>query len=92
MDYVANYQKWLNSSALNEEGRKEFESVANNEKEIEYRFGGEMEFGTAGMRGVIGYGMNMMNVYTVMRASKGLSEWIKNAWPRGNGARRCRFL
>ena len=77
MDYVANYKKWLNSSALNEEGRKELESVSDNEKEIEYRFGGEMEFGTAGMRGVIGYGMNMMNVYTVMRATKGLAEWIK---------------
>ena len=77
MDYVANYKKWLNSSALNEEGRKELENVSDNEKEIEYRFGGEMEFGTAGMRGVIGYGMNMMNVYTVMRATKGLAEWIK---------------
>ena len=77
MDYIANYQSWLNSPVLNEEGRKELEGVANNEKEIEYRFGGEMEFGTAGMRGVIGYGMNMMNVYTVMRATKGLAEWIK---------------
>ena len=77
MDYFANYQQWLTSPALNEEGRKELESVANNEKEIEYRFGGEMEFGTAGMRGVIGYGMNMMNIYTVMRATQGLAEWIK---------------
>ena len=77
MDYIANYKSWLNSSALNDEGRKELESVSGNEKEIEYRFGGEMEFGTAGMRGVIGYGMNMMNVYTVMRATKGLAEWIK---------------
>ena len=77
MDYIANYKEWLNSSALNDEGRKELESVSGNEKEIEYRFGGEMEFGTAGMRGVIGYGMNMMNVYTVMRATKGLAEWIK---------------
>ena len=77
MDYIANYKSWLNSSALNDEGRRELESVSGNEKEIEYRFGGEMEFGTAGMRGVIGYGMNMMNVYTVMRATKGLAEWIK---------------
>ena len=77
MDYFANYQTWLASAALNDEGRTELESVAGNEKEIEYRFGGEMEFGTAGMRGVIGYGMNMMNIYTVMRATKGLAEWIK---------------
>ena len=77
MDYLANYQSWLNSPALNEEGKNELASIVGNEKEIEYRFGGEMEFGTAGMRGVIGYGMNMMNIYTVMRATKGLAEWIK---------------
>lgn len=77
MDYLANYQEWLNSPVLNEEGKKELASIAGNEKDIEYRFGGELEFGTAGMRGVIGYGMNMMNIYTVMRATKGLAEWIK---------------
>lgn len=77
MDYLANYQEWLNSPVLNEEGKQELASIAGNEKDIEYRFGGELEFGTAGMRGVIGYGMNMMNVYTVMRATKGLAEWIK---------------
>ncbi len=77
MDYRKNYQTWLASSALGDEGRKELESVANDEKELEYRFGGELEFGTAGMRGIIGYGMNMMNIHTVMRATKGLSEWVK---------------
>ena len=77
MDYFANYQEWLNSPALNQEGREELTAIAGNEKEIEYRFGGELEFGTAGMRGVIGYGMNMMNIYTVMRATQGLAEWIK---------------
>ena len=77
MDYLANYQKWLNSSAINEECREELKGIAGNDKEIEYRFGGELEFGTAGMRGLIGYGMNMMNVYTVMRATQGLAEWIK---------------
>ena len=78
MDYRANYQSWLNDSRLNEEGRKELVSIADNEKEIEYRFGGEMEFGTAGMRGVIGYGINEMNIYTVMRATQGLAEWVKS--------------
>jgi len=76
MDYRKNYQKWLSSSALGEEGKKELEAITD-EKELEYRFGGELEFGTAGMRGVIGYGMNMMNIHTVMRATKGLAEWIK---------------
>ncbi len=77
MDYRKNYLHWLQSSAINEEGKKELESIADDEKEIEYRFGGELEFGTAGMRGVIGYGMNMMNIHTVMRATQGLAEWIK---------------
>ena len=77
MDYKANYQAWLQDPRLSEEGRKELESIKDNEKELEYRFGGEMEFGTAGMRDVIGFGINEMNVYTVMRATQGLAEWIK---------------
>lgn len=77
MNYQAKYQEWLQNPVLCEEGRKELESLKGNEKELEYRFGGEMEFGTAGMRGVIGYGINMMNIYTVMRATQGLAEWIK---------------
>ena len=77
MDYLAKYQEWLANPALCEEGRKELESLAGNEKELEYRFGGEMEFGTAGMRGLIGYGINEMNIYTVMRATQGLAEWVK---------------
>lgn len=77
MDYRKNYEKWLNDPALCAEGKKELAAIASDEKEIEYRFGGELEFGTAGMRGVIGYGINMMNVYTVMRATQGLCEWIK---------------
>ncbi len=78
MDYKKNYDKWLDSPYLNEEGRAELTAIAGNEKDIEYRFGGELEFGTAGMRGVIGYGMNMMNVYTVKRATQGLAEWVKS--------------
>ncbi len=77
MDFRKNYLQWLESPALNAEGKAELASIANDEKELEYRFGGEMEFGTAGMRGLIGYGVNMMNVYTVMRATQGLAEWIK---------------
>ncbi len=78
MDYKKNYREWLDSPHLNEEGRAELTAIADNEKDIEYRFGGELEFGTAGMRGVIGYGMNMMNVYTVKRATQGLAEWVKS--------------
>lgn len=78
MDYRSEYEKWLNNPALSEEGRRELSSVSGDEKEIEYRFGAELEFGTAGMRGIIGYGTNMMNVYTVRRATQGLSEYIKS--------------
>ena len=78
MDYVKNYNTWINDERLNAEGKAELVAISGNEKELEYRFGGELEFGTAGMRGIIGYGMNMMNIYTVMRATKGLSEWVKS--------------
>lgn len=77
MNYQANYEKWLSDPRLSDEGRKELREIAGDEKAKEYRFGGELEFGTAGMRGIIGYGMNMMNVYTVMRATQGLAEFIK---------------
>ncbi len=77
MDYKANYQSWLNDARLCEEGKEDLLAMANDEKAIEYAFGGELEFGTAGMRGIIGYGMNKMNIYTVMRATQGLSEFIK---------------
>ncbi len=77
MNYFANYQKWLMDERLCDKCKAELVKIAGDEKEIEYRFGGELEFGTAGMRGLIGCGMNMMNVYTVMRATQGLSEFIK---------------
>ncbi len=77
MDYIKEYENWLNSPALCEEGKAELAAIKGNDKEIEYRFGGMLAFGTAGMRGIIGYGVNMMNVYTVMRATQGLAEWVK---------------
>ncbi len=78
MSYKEIYDSWLNDSRLCEEGKLELESVKDNKEETEYRFGAELEFGTAGMRGIIGYGTNMMNVYTVKRATQGLAEFIKN--------------
>ena len=77
MDFKKNYQSWVENPSLCEEGKKELFAIKDNLNEQEYRFGGELEFGTAGMRGVIGYGMNMMNRYTVMRATQGLATWIK---------------
>ena len=76
MDYKEIYESWLNNERLCGEAKAELEAVKDNKEEIEYRFGAELEFGTAGMRGIIGYGTNMMNVYTVKRATQGLSEFI----------------
>ena len=70
------YLSWLNSNKLSQEAREELEALTD-EKDIEYRFGKELEFGTAGMRGKIGMGINMMNVYTVKRATQGVAEYIK---------------
>ncbi len=77
MNYRENYQTWLNDPRLAEADKQELLAIKDDEKAVEYRFGGELEFGTAGMRGIIGCGMNMMNVYTVMRATQGLSMYIK---------------
>jgi len=70
------YQQWLTSPKLSAKEKTELASILD-EKEIEYRFGKEMEFGTAGMRGFIGLGTNEINVYTVRRATQGLAEYIK---------------
>ena len=77
MSYIDIYNKWLADARLSTEGRAELESLKGNPEDTEYRFGAELEFGTAGMRGIIGFGTNMMNIYTVKRATQGLSEFIK---------------
>ena len=86
MNYRENYQTWLNDPRLAEADKQELLVIKDDEKAVEYRFGGELEFGTAGMRGIIGCGMNMMNVYTVMRATQGLSMYIKTL-PEADQAR-----
>ncbi len=70
------YNKWKESSLLSEKDIRELDSIQDNEKEIEYRFGKDLEFGTAGMRGIIGLGTNMINVFTVRRATQGLAGYI----------------
>ncbi len=76
MNYKQNFELWLNDKRLCQEGVAELKAIEDDIKAMEYRFGGELEFGTAGMRGLIGYGTNMMNIYTVMRATQGLSQFI----------------
>ena len=75
-DYLVLYNNWMADPKLCAEGLNELNNIASDEKEIEYRFGAELAFGTAGMRGLIGYGTNMMNIYTVRRATKGLADYI----------------
>ena len=82
MDYKTLYRSWLDNKKLSKEGKQELQSICDDEKAIEYRFGAELKFGTAGMRGLIGMGTNMINVYTVMRATKGLAEYVKSLGAR----------
>lgn len=76
MDYLKEYKRWCESSEFDEETRKELIAIKDDEKEIEDRFYKELEFGTAGLRGVIGAGTNRMNKYTVGKATQGLANYI----------------
>ena len=76
MDYKALYQEWLDKPCFDEETKKELRAIANDENEIKERFYTELEFGTAGLRGVIGAGLNRMNIYTVRKATQGLANYI----------------
>ena len=76
MDYLKEYQRWCEDPAFDEETKKELMSIKDNEEEIKDRFYKELEFGTAGLRGVIGMGTNRMNKYTVGKATQGLANYI----------------
>ena len=76
MNYKENYKKWCEDPSFDEETKKELISIKDDEKEIEDRFYKELEFGTAGLRGVIGMGTNRMNKYTVGKATQGLANYI----------------
>lgn len=76
MNFIDTYKKWLNSPAVDADTKAELESVKDDTKEIEDRFYRELEFGTAGMRGVLGAGTNRMNVYNVRRASMGVARYV----------------
>lgn len=76
MNYLEEYKKWCESPEFDEETKKELIAIKDDEKEIEDRFYKELEFGTAGLRGVIGAGTNRMNKYTVGKATQGLANYI----------------
>ncbi len=85
MDIMKTYQFWCEDSYFDENTREELKAIAGNEKEIEDRFYKNLEFGTGGLRGVIGAGTNRMNIYTVRKATQGLANFIlqENAQEKG---------
>ncbi|MBQ1688283.1 MAG: phospho-sugar mutase [Lachnospiraceae bacterium] len=76
MDYKSIYQAWLTNPYFDDATKKELESIGQDENEIKERFYKDLEFGTAGLRGIIGAGTNRMNVYTVRKATQGLANYI----------------
>ena len=76
MSYMDTYKKWCTDSYFDEETRKELLALQGNDAEIEDRFYRQLEFGTGGLRGVIGAGTNRMNIYTVRQATQGLANYI----------------
>ncbi len=84
MDYRETYKLWLESADIDAATRKELEEMADNDEEIKERFFREIEFGTAGLRGVLGAGINRMNKYLVRKTTQGYAEYIK-----GVGADAC---
>ena len=75
MQYKDKYNDWLNSTVINDEMKNELRSITD-EKEIEDRFYKDLEFGTGGLRGVIGAGSNRMNIYTVSKATQGFADYL----------------
>ena len=85
MDYKKMYQEWLDNPYFDEATKAELKGIAADEKEIEDRFYMDLEFGTAGLRGVIGAGTNRMNIYTVRKATQGLANYIASVNGQAKG-------
>ena len=85
MSYKEIYEAWLANPYFDDATKAELKGIANDEKEIEDRFYTELEFGTAGLRGVIGAGTNRMNIYTVRKATQGLANYIKKVNQQSRG-------
>ena len=79
MNYKEKYNAWLNSDIINEETKNELRNIAD-EKEIEDRFYQDLDFGTGGLRGVIGAGSNRMNIYTVSKATQGFANYLNKSF------------
>ena len=75
-DYRARYEEWLSNPYFDEDTKAELKAIADDENEIKERFYMDLEFGTAGLRGIIGAGTNRMNIYVVRKATQGLANYI----------------
>lgn len=78
MTYMKRYEEWLNNEYFDDKTREELKAIEGDHKEIEDRFYTDLEFGTAGLRGKLGAGLNRMNLYIISRATQGLAEYIKD--------------
>ncbi len=85
MNYKELYSQWLENPYFDEATKAELKGIADDEKEIEERFYMDLEFGTAGLRGVIGAGTNRMNIYTVRKATQGLANYIASVNGQAKG-------
>ena len=83
MDFMENFNLWLDKATEDKDLVTELESIKNDEKEIYERFYKSLEFGTAGLRGIIGAGTNRMNIYVVRHATQGLANYVLNKYGKG---------
>ena len=84
-DYMKIYREWLSNPYFDETTREELRAIEGDEAEIKERFYMDLEFGTAGLRGIIGAGINRMNIYVVRRATQGLANYIIKQGGAGRG-------
>ena len=89
MGYKEMYEEWLNNPYFDDATKAELKAIEGNEKEIEDRFYMDLEFGTAGLRGVIGAGTNRMNVYTVRKATQGTCKLYQQCACTGERGSNC---
>ena len=85
MDYREVYEQWLANPYFDEATKEELKNIAEEENEIKERFYMDLEFGTAGLRGIIGAGTNRMNIYVVRRATQGLANYIAKVGKQSQG-------
>ena len=85
MDYKKLYEEWLDNPYFDDKTKAELKAIAEDENEIKERFYMDLEFGTAGLRGVIGAGTNRMNIYVVRKTTQGLANYIESVGAKGKG-------